>query len=119
MKTHTATVPVRRLFGIQEALSYIEGPKPIMVAYKFGKIATEAREVLASARERLLPFADEESGSLRQNLSEGEEAEVEELLDEEIRMVVPVVTLEELASLSATDDSAIMFLVECGLIVVN
>ena len=119
-KTHTVHTTARNLGLITQALRMMQGKKPLMLSYKFGRIQAPVTTLHRELIGQLRPYTDEQ-GTLRDDLTEEETAKVEALVDEEVEFEIPSVSISDLAAACANgalleldDDSVLVYLVEVG-----
>ena len=124
MQKHTVTVKARHLGLIIQAFNQIQGEKPIMLSYKFGRIVEPVQMLQKTFIDRIRPFLNDD-GSIKQDLGDEDKAAVEALVDEELEFEVPTVTILDIAgaisvtggSLTVGDDSVLVYLVDIGVII--
>lgn len=99
------------------AFNLIQGPRPIMVAYKIGRVQQAIKVPQEDFVTQIRPFIDAE-GNVKEDLTDEAKAVVQEILNEETTFKLPVLTLRELhdAGLQVEDTSVFTFLVDVGIV---
>lgn len=115
-------LPAKVLGLVLEAFNRIQGDRPVMLSTRLGKIVVQAQEMNEKFLERVKPYIEVSEGGkgvLREDLSDEEQAKVDEIFNEELTLRIPKVGLSELgeAGLTVPDDAVLIFLLEQGLLV--
>jgi hypothetical protein len=135
MQTVNITMPAGMCGLAIQAFSEIKGQMPILGAYKKGKILEEMDRVRQLVGERITPRmnamheAAQEAENTRAETEErdavkvqatpqalDEDPEIKAVLEEEMQLTIPHLTLFELGNATCTDASALTFLEKHGLL---
>lgn len=92
------------------------GPRPVMLAYKLGETVRVLQGLNVYLLNKLNPYL--QGGTLQEDLTESEQEEVNDILDEDLKVEIPRIQLEELesAGVKVDDLSILPFLVEHGIL---
>ena len=117
MKTHTVTIGGKHLGLILKAFSMIQGPRPIMLSYKIGRIQEPVLDLQKEFVQRIQPYVNE-MGGLKPDLTDEEKTVVEEILNEDLSFEVPTMLLKEffVSELKVEDNSVLPYLVDIGVV---
>jgi len=122
MGKHTVTFTAKELPLLLQAFALINGPKDLMLSYKFGLAQEPLAKLRATLVEKLtLLDALDENGAVRPSLDDEVREAVAAVLAEEIEIEIPEITLREVAMnrLTVNDDSVMPYLVDRGFIVAD
>lgn len=118
MKRTETTIPAKALGLVGMAFHQLKGDRPVMLSYRIGRIMETAGEMQRAMIERLQPYM--EGGQLREERTPEEEQQVQEILEEEITLHIPVISIGELEEAGLTvkgeDDTVLTFLIQHGIL---
>lgn len=106
------TMQAGQLASVAQAFKMLEGQRPIQLSFNIGKILQEVDAAHELFVEKIRPLLNDD-GTFD---SDNEQAAA--ILQEEVTLDVPVVTLGSLeaASLTVADDAALIFLTSTGVV---
>lgn len=98
-----------------ESFAKLGGDRPVMLSYRIGKVVEELDALRQAFMERIQPYVDER-GCISADLNDDELSVVTSILEEELVFDGPEITLEELSSLTVSEDAAIFHLTRTGIV---
>lgn len=117
MKKKSIVVKAGIIILVQKALTGLKGDRPVMLSRRIGMVREELQALQNPLTERAAPYITSD-GAAKKDLEEEEVERFEEILNEDLTMEIPVITLSELsdAGITVEDDSILSFLIELGIV---
>jgi len=115
----TVIIEARHFGLIIRAFNMIEGSRSLSLSYKLGRILAPVSMLQQAFLARLKPYVGP-GGHLKENLTPEQELEAQSLVEEEMEIEIPSLSITEFLAhpgLTVKDDTVLPYLVDIGILV--